>query len=581
MPDRWQTYPVPFTGGLMTNMTPLQQGTQFPGSAVVLRNFEPSTEGGYRRIEGYEKWDDAQVTGSTALVRGVCEYQLYAIAAVGDAVYRSTGSGWTELTGSTAFPPSTATADVDGAVSASTTLVVDNNSGTIKAGMVITGAGIVGTVTVASLSDQNNLVMSSSQTIADNTSLTFTEVSPNISGTGKVRFAKHHFGASKVLIIVDGDDKPYKFDGTTFSQISTATSDQDGAEHVIEHKNHLFFAKDTTLSFSAPFSDTDFTAASGAGTIVFDNAITGLASFREQLIVFTKRTIFLIAGSSIADFQVQPVTRDIGAIQPDTVKEVGGDLMFLGPDGLRLLSATERNNDFGLGVVSKVIQPEIVDFTSKSTSFSSVVIREKSQYRLLGYNAAYTDNAARGIMGVQFAQQGGQGMAWAETRGINAYVAYSEYVDDEEFVLFANDDGYVYRMESGNSFDGNDIIATFKTPYMPITDPTTRKNLYKMKLFVDPQGSFECDINVDFDFNDADVVQPDTISINNTATTVSLYGTTTYGTGSYGGGNLKYVFDEQLVGSGFVAAFSFSSESTSPPFSLDSMVIQYGQYGRR
>jgi len=428
MPDRWQTFPVPFTGGLITNSTPLQQGTQFPGSATVLRNFEPSTEGGYRRIEGYEKWDDAQVTGTAATVRGIVEYRLFAIAAVGDGLYRSTGSGWTEITDNASF----------------------------------SSAGI------------------------------------NISGSGKVRFAKHHFGSTKILIIVDGDDKPYKFDGTTFSQITTATSDQDGAEHVVAHKNHLFFAKDTTLSFSAPFSDTDFTAASGAGTIEFDNEITGLASFRENLIVFTKRTIFLIAGNSIADFQVQPVTRDIGAIEPDTVKEVGGDLMFLGPDGLRLLSATERNNDFGLAVVSKVIQPEMIGFIAQSTSYSSVVIREKSQYRIFGFNTSYTDDAAKGIIGTQYAQQGGQGMAWAETRGINAYVAHSEYISDQELILFANDDGYVYRMESGNSFDGENIVATFKTPYLPITDPTTRKNLYKMKLFVDPQGSFDCDIDVDF-----------------------------------------------------------------------------------
>ena len=511
MPDRWQTFPVQFTGGLMTNLTPLQQGTQFTGSATVLRNFEPSVEGGYRRIEGYTKWDDAQITGSAALTRGIYEYQQYAIAAVGDGLYRSTGSGWTEVTDNAAF----------------------------------SSAGI------------------------------------NISGSGKVRFAKHHFGASKVLIIVDGNDKPYKFDGTTFAQITTATSDVDGAEHVVEHKDHLFFAKDTTLTFSAPFSDTDFTPASGAGTIEFDNEITGLASFREQLIVFTKRTIFAIAGSSIADFVTQPVTRDIGAIQPDTVREVGGDLMFLGPDGLRLLSATERNNDFGLGVVSKVIQPEIVSFTAASTSFASVVIREKSQYRLLGYNASYSDNAARGILGTQFAQQGGEGMAWAETRGINAYVAYSEYISDQELVLFANDDGYVYRMESGNSFDGQPIQATFHTPYLPISDPTTRKSLYKAKIFVDPQGSFNCDFDVDFDFNQAGTVQPPTIEISNTSTTASVYGSSTYGSGSFGGGNLRYVFDEQLTGSGFVAAFNFSTESTDPPFSLDSIVIQYGQYGRR
>lgn len=511
MPDRWQSLPVQFSGGLMTNMTPLQQGTQFPGSATVMRNFEPSVEGGYRRIEGYEKWDSAQVTGSAATVRGVFYYKGAVIAAVGDGVYESTGTGWTELT--------------------------DN--------------------------------------------ATYGSTGVNIAGSGKVRFEKHHYGSDKVLIIVDGSGKPFQYTGTAFSQISTAVTEQEGATQVLDHKNHLFFVKGTTLSFSAPFSDSDFTPAAGAGTIEFDSDILDIISFREQLFVFTEKSIHFIAGSSISDFQVQPVTRDLGCIARDTVREVGGDVMFLGPDGLRLLSATQRNNDFGLATVSKVIQNEMTQVVNNSTSFTSVVIREKSQYRLLGFNAGYTSNAAIGVLGTLFAQQGGEGMAWAETRGIKAFVSHSEYTGTAEIILFANDDGYVYKMEAGNSFDGGNIVATFKTPYLPITDPTTRKNLYKMKLFVDPQGSFDCDIDVDFDFNQVNVVQPSTITVSNVSTTASIYGTTTYGSGSFGGSNLRYVFDEQLTGSGFVAAFNFSSESTDPPFSLDSIVIQYGQYGRR
>ena len=55
--DKWQTYPVEFRGGLITNLSPLQQGINAPGSARILRNYEPSIEGGYRRIEGYDKYD--------------------------------------------------------------------------------------------------------------------------------------------------------------------------------------------------------------------------------------------------------------------------------------------------------------------------------------------------------------------------------------------------------------------------------------------------------------------------------------------------------------------------------------------
>jgi hypothetical protein len=512
MADGWQTFPVEFTGGLITNMSPLQQGVNLPGSAQRLRNFEPSTDGGYRRISGFGKWDSALVDGSAGRIRGVIRFNGYAYAAKGSHLYRSDGSGsWTQVTDS----------------------------------------------------------------------VTFNSTGITLSGTGKVRFAVHNFGNTKTLLIIDGVTKPFKFDGTELAQITTATSDQEGATHVVEHKSHIFFSKNNLLSFSASLSDTDYTAASGAGSILMDNPITAILTFREQLIVFTSGSIFSVQGSSSSDWLVQPITRDIGAIKEDTVQEIGGDLMFLGPDGLRLLSATERNNDFGLGVVSKSIQPEVNAFVNTSSGFSSVVLRDKSQYRILGFSA--TNNASGlGLVCTQFSEQGGQNMAWSETQGINAFCSTSVVDAGEEFILFGNDDGYVYRMESGNSFDGGNIVATFKTPPFPISDPTTRKTFYKMRLFTDPLGSLEVAINPEYEFGQPGNVQPPQITIANTTSgTVALYGVGQYGSASYGGANLKYIFDVNLVGSAFVGAYTFTSDGIAPPFSFDSMIIQYGQYGRR
>jgi len=83
-------------------------------------------------------------------------------------------SSWVGYTdGTTGSAHSVATANVNGAISSTTTLVVDGNSGTIVAGMYVAGTGISGTVTVASLSDQNNLVLSSSQSLSNDVALTF------------------------------------------------------------------------------------------------------------------------------------------------------------------------------------------------------------------------------------------------------------------------------------------------------------------------------------------------------------------------------------------------------------------------
>ena len=67
----------------------------------------------------------------------------------------------------------TATADVNGAVSSSTSVAVDGNSGTITVGMVVTGTGISGTVRVATVTSQNAIVLDTAVTLADDTALNF------------------------------------------------------------------------------------------------------------------------------------------------------------------------------------------------------------------------------------------------------------------------------------------------------------------------------------------------------------------------------------------------------------------------
>ena len=52
MADALATYAFEFKGGLVSNLSPLQQGLQQPGTARILRNFEPSVEGGYKKILG-------------------------------------------------------------------------------------------------------------------------------------------------------------------------------------------------------------------------------------------------------------------------------------------------------------------------------------------------------------------------------------------------------------------------------------------------------------------------------------------------------------------------------------------------
>ena len=657
--DAWQTYPVEFRGGLITNLSPLQQGTNAPGSARILRNFEPSVEGGYRRIEGFDKYDSniippygspvvhgasqsgttliigaihttpvagdtleiagvsgtytiasggvsydatnnrATLTLSTSLASspanaavvtfktttsnyvtiGVASWEDSAIVCKNADIFKSGGSGFTKIN-----VPDYGTPLVNAGSQTGSSLAIDGLTSAPQAGDVFKVAGIDKVYTVLA----NATVSSGGATLsinpalasspADNAVITF--LSTSREGANKTRFAKYNFSGTEKIALVDGLNEPALYDNATFTVLLDAPTDVIGATFVAEVKNHLFFAKGSTVTFTAPYSDTDFSVANGGGNINVGGTVTALAVFRQQLIIFTETSIHQLTGNTVADFNLQPITTDIGCIDSDTVQEIGGDVMFLGPDGLRLVSGTDRIGDFGLAVVSKTIQDTMTRFISANTSFTSCVIREKSQYRILGFNNNITEENAQGILATQFAPQGGDNMAWAETRGIRANVADSNYNQNTEVVLFSHDDGYLYQMESGNSFDGANIKTTFATPHMPISDPRRRKTFYKLFLYTDPQGSVSFNVSLKLDFDSQGTIQPPPLSILNTQGVVGFFGTGTFGSTKFGTKLLK-LFEAQVVGSGFTVSFQFDSDDTNPPYSIDALTVEYGLNDRR
>jgi hypothetical protein len=656
--DQIQTYPFEFRGGLVTNLSPLQQGSQAPGSARILKNFEPSVEGGYRRILGYEKYDstavpsfgepkvqgsgqtgtslvvanlsaepddnttftiagdatvytidtggvsynsttkvatltlttalasspadkaDVSFTQNTGIINGLAAWDGVVVAARNNNLYKTTGVGYTKIN-----KPSYGTVLVNGGSQTGTTLVVDGLSAVPQAGDTFTIAGVEKVYTVLSIPSvtSGGASLSISPTLASSpaNNAAITWLSTGYASTGKLRFTKYRIGTSERIAGVGGLSYPFKYDNTTFTEL-TGVPDIIGASHIAWFKNQLFLAKGDTVIFTSPFTDDDFNPANGSGIINVGSAVTALIVFREQLIIFSEQRISRVVGNTLADFVLQPITLNIGCVAEDTVQEIGGDIMFLGPDGLRLLSATDRIGDFDLAVASKPIQTELTSLISASSSFSSVVIRKKSQYRLLGYSQNVSAASAVGVLGTQLMAPDGGTIGWAETSGIRGYVADSDYYGMEEVVVFAHTDGFVYQMESGNSFDGDNIVATFSTPYVYINDPRIRKTFYKLFLYTDPQGSVTTSVNLKLDFDDLGSIQPETIVLSNTAGAVGFYGDSSskYGTTVFGT-KLKRVFETQLIGSGFSASLQFVSNSVSPPFSLDAATIEYSTHDRR
>jgi hypothetical protein len=95
-----QPYTVAVNGGLVSSSNVIDL-LKTPGVAKDLRNFEVSTEGGYRRINGYQKFgttNATQPTGGVTNILGTFPYADGVIVTAGTAIYFSNdGATWINI----------------------------------------------------------------------------------------------------------------------------------------------------------------------------------------------------------------------------------------------------------------------------------------------------------------------------------------------------------------------------------------------------------------------------------------------------------------------------------------------------
>lgn len=399
----------------------------------------------------------------------------------------------------------------------------------------------------------------------------------------RIRNDSYNFTGTRKTVVVDGVNPPAYFDHTTKTMVYAvgAPTDVVGASRVRVFKNHLFFAKGRNLSFSSPFLENDFTPANGAGVINVGDDITGIVVFRDQLIVLCLNSIYRVAGNTEADFNLSPIAMNTGCLCGDTVQEVGGDIMYLGPDGVRYLSATERNNDFGLVRASEKIQTKVLAVTNSNCIYSSVTLPEKNQYRLFYYVQDTPVETSKGFLATKYSNQTVDDIAWAELVGFKVYGVSKYQKRDGETVLFVGDTGFVYRMETGNSLDGLPIDAIFETPYMPITDPKVRKTFYKHTMYAQPEGFMEISASLKYDYQQPNTSPLSAFTIRSGASLAtygspsSIYGVTLY---SFPAEEQYY---DNVLGGGFTVALRYASKSINPPYNLNFVVLEYRPNERR
>ena len=533
---RSQPYTVACDGGLVKSANSIDL-LRTPGVARELRNFEVSIEGGYRRINGYEKFGGTsatQPTGGTTDILGVTPYADGVVVTAGTNIYFSQdGITWLQI----------------------------NKDSVANSG-------------------DNYTTFTGRSTLAR-------------TGQGQCQFvifegATFDYGE---LIIADGANKLFSFrmEGTGALSTRTFFADEitvdgtNGVKYIAIHDHHLIASgvenNLNTVYYSVYNNPDDFTG-SGAGSVTISDQVQGIKGFRTDLIVFAENSIHkLININDNANIRIDPITENVGCLSGYSVQEIGGDLIFLAPDGLRTVAGTARIGDVELGTVSKAIQPLITDLTESINSYiiSSIVLREKSQYRLFYTDTTKNNSEQRGIIGTLRPN----GFQWSETRGIESTEIGSGFNENgiEEY-YHGDTNGYVYIHDSGNDFDGSNILARYATPDYDYGDLGTLKTLHYMRVSASAEGVVEPDVQVRFEYGNTNIPQPPELFDLGTINPPSLFGDALFGTNVFGGAENPMI-RVALQGSGTSNNFTFISEDNKAPYTINGLYVDFIPSGRR
>jgi len=504
-------------GGLDREKNPHQMYKN-PGAAIRLENYEASIDGGYRRINGYAKWganSGSYTPPADSPVLGLFPYATGIVRCQGSQVYFSTDGGtWTDV--NAASPRSSA-----------------------------------GRYSIALYE-------------GDSSNYTY--------GTIYLADGTNHIGK---LTITNPTTPTY-----TYTTLDPATTAAPAAASIVEvYKDRLIAAGNSSapnvLYWSGRFTLDDFTKSS-AGYIELTDVIVGLKAFRERLFVFCRNSIYVVEGIDVAaQLQIQPVTKNIGCMSKESIQEIGGDLVFLAHDGIRTLGATTKIGDIALTTISTPIELLLPDIRQSAidNNISSLVIRNKNQYRLFYINSGFATAKQRGICGTLKYGEQGLMWEWSELKGIESYTSASQItVDKYERIYHGDLHGYVFQQETGDTFDGSVIKSYYQTPYFNLDDPSVMKTLHYIYLTIVGEGSIPSsalNITAKYDFEDSGVGQPTPVSIT-AISSGSVYGGATYGSATYGSTliqNQKIL----LEGSGHVISLLFISEAAAASFTINGL----------
>jgi hypothetical protein len=432
---------------------------------------------------------------------------------LGAAIYNGTVYAWRNNTGGTAAEMYKSTTGGWVKVNLGFELKFDHGSHAIVDGNTVTGhtsgaSGVVRRVVLESGSWSSNdaagrlIFASITGTFTNNEQLRVgathcahadgTQAAIALAKDGRVSTVVANFGggtANYRLYGADGKNRAFEFDGTTYVPLKTGMA-VDTPEHIAFHKQHLFLSFGASLQFSALGDPYQWSPLLGAGELAMNAVITNLLVLPGDqssgaLAVYTRSDTSVLYGTDSNSFQLSTFNSGTGA-RAYTAQNMD-QAYALDDRGIMALGTSLNFGNFLPTALTMNIRPFIEQRISLACA--STVNRIKGQYRVFFSDATAVyltvlNGKLLGSMPVQFLRPA-------------LCTAEGEASTGEAVSFFGSNDGFVYQMDRGTSFDGVAIAANIGLVYNSVKSPRILKTFRHAS--VELTGDSYCEIAFGYD----------------------------------------------------------------------------------
>lgn len=436
-------------------------------------------------------------------VRGVATFndKVYAwrdnVSATAGKMYVSSAAGWAEVNLGRRLNFTAGLIEINegdailGATSAATATVArivrkSGDWGTTAAGYIIL-SGITGAFGTESITVAGIPVASVTPDVAQ-----------SIPPGGQYETIQHNFyggAATTALYGVNGVGTGFEYRGGVFTPIETGTP-TDTPTHIAEISQHLLLGfPGGSVQHSAPGEPLIYDVVQGAGEFGFGTDITNFIQSNESAVaVFGQKKIGVFSGRDADTFQLSELTEEAGAYSW-TAQRLGRTV-YMDMRGLRDLSATQAFGNFKTGAISANFDRYLTLLLSANRiPIGSIVSRAKSQYRVF-----WADGTG---LSIYMGGKTPEALPFAYG-SLGAVCLTSGDIGTDEYLLAGSSDGFVYRLDRGNSFDGQPFEYYLITPFNHFGDVAREDRFHKVVIEMIAPNFTQIGITAMFDYGDGD-----------------------------------------------------------------------------